>query len=231
MSAHAVTHSIHATSRDLAGVTAKQLRRDGKVPAVLYGNVKENAHLVLNEREFTKLFHQTGYSTLINLVIDSEKPVKVLVHDLQDNPVRGEITHIDFFAVNMKEKLSTEVPLEFTGTAAAVEDLGGTLITVKSEVEVECLPDDLPHSIIVDITALATFDDVIRISDLAAPEGVVILGEPEEVIASISEPMSEEELAALDEAPATEVETEFETTSGTDSEAGEGEADSDKKDE
>ncbi len=229
MSAHAVTHSIKAETRDLATKAAKQLRREGIVPAVVYGNVKENQHLALNEREFSKLFHQTGYSTLINLVVDADKPVKVLIQDLQINPVRGEVTHIDFFAVNMKEKLTTEVPLEFVGVAAAVDVLGGTLITVKNEVEVECLPDDLPQSLNVDITSLATFDDVIRVSDIVAPEGVTILGEAEEVVASISEPMSEEELAALDEAPATEVETEFETTSGT--EAAEGEAGAEKKDE
>lgn len=219
MSAHSVTHSLTAELRTLAGHQVKALRRNGQVPAVVYGNIKENLSLSLNQHDFEKLFNEAGFSTLINLKVDGEKPVKVLIHDIQQEPLRGTIQHVDLFAVNMKEKLTTEVPLEFIGTADAVDLLGGIFLTVKDTLEIECLPDDLPQSIQVDISSLKTFEDSIRVKDLVLPEGVTTDSDLEDTIASVSEPISEEELAALDEAPTAEVETEFDTTSGTEADA------------
>jgi len=215
MSAQTSTPLVKATIRTNLGHKTKQVRRDGFTPAVLYGNVKENVNLCLDAHDFGKLFPTVGYTTLIDLVIGDEKPVKVLIHDASMHPVRHEITHVDFYAVNLKEKLTTEVPLQFVGISEAVDTLGGIFLTVKDNVEIECLPEDLPQHIEVDITALKTFDDSLRIKDLVIPKGVEILGDPEDVIASVTEPISEEELAALDEEVAAP-ETEFDTTSGTD---------------
>lgn len=217
------TPTFEATTRVATGHKVKQVRRDGFIPAVIYGNVKENRSLSLDARTFTKLYMQAGSSTIINLAIDGEKPVKVLVHDVTVHGTRNELTHVDFYAVNLKEKLTTEVPLIFVGTAPAVDVDGGIFVTVKSELEIECLPDNLPQHIDVDISVLKTFDDSIRIKDITLPAGVEATGEPEEVVAAITEPISEAELEALDETPAAEPTTEFETTSGTEKPVEEGE--------
>jgi large subunit ribosomal protein L25 len=214
MSAHAVTHVLEATSRLSDGPTPKAIRSTGLVPAVVYGNVKENLHITVDNKIFRKLYMEIGSSSLVNLKVDG-KAIKVLVQDVQVGVVRNEVVHVDFFAVNMKEKLTTEVPIVFTGVSAAVEELDGTFVAVKDELEVECLPDNLPSEISIDISVLATFDDAIRIKDVVLPEGVTLLGDPEEMIASITEPISEAELAELDEAPAAAHETEFETEEGT----------------
>jgi large subunit ribosomal protein L25 len=152
------------------------------------------------------------------------------VHDISIHPVKGQILHVDFYTVNMKEKLQTEIPLEFIGESAAVTEEDGTLITVKTEVNVECLPQDLVHSIQVDISSLATFDDSIRIEDIKVPAGIVILDEPEEVVASVTPPRSEEEMAELEEVPDATIDVESETQSGTDAAPGdETDADSEEK--
>jgi len=96
--------------------------------------------------------------------------------------------HVDFFEVNMSETLTATVPLEFTGESAAVKAMGGTLVKVISEVEVQCLPKDLPHQLEVDISALKSFEDVITLADLALPSGVALTADPEEVIAKVQPP-------------------------------------------
>lgn len=214
--------TIEAAPRKVFGKKVKSLRKDGYLPVVIYGHNKETQALSVNELEFKKVYAETGHSTLLNVKIEDHKPVKVLIHDVQQDPVRGSILHVDFYQVNLKEKLRTPVPLEFFGTSEAVEMLGGTIIEVKSEVEVECLPEDLIHNIQVDVSILKTFEDTIRVGDLKVPERSTIIDDADEVIASISKPLTEEELAEL-EAPVEEVveEVESDTTSGTDTEEAE----------
>lgn len=189
------------------------MRRQGLVPAVVYGNVKENLHLSLDAKEFSKLFVSAGETTLVTLKHDG-KSTKVLIHDVQWNPIRREPEHVDFFAVNLKEVVEVDVPVKIEGVAPVVDVDGGNLIHVLDHITVEALPEQLPHEITIDVSGLTTFDDAIRVSDLAAIEGVKFMHEPEEVIISVTEPISEEELAALDDAPVA-AETEFETSDGT----------------
>lgn len=205
---------VAAATRTVTGKAVAQLRRDGQLPAVVYGNGKNPANISIDAREFSKLYNQAGSTTLLDLSIDNGKVIKVLVHDIQENRVRHELLHVDFFEVNLKEKLRTNVPLTVVSESEAVETLDGTLVTVKDEVEVECLPQDLIQSIEVDISPLKTFEDVLRVSDLVVPAGVVILDDPEEVIFSVTEPRSEAEMDALDE-QVVEGATEFETEDGT----------------
>lgn len=204
MTESAVTPTLHAVQRSTFGHQVGQLRRSGSVPAVMYGNKKESSSLVLNTREFDKLYAHAGTTTLINLVVGEDKPVKVLVHDLQRDPTTRRTIHIDFYQVNLKEKLHTEIPLEFVGTADVIELDGATFITVKDHVNVECLPEDLVQHIEVDISGLKTFDDTLHISDIIVPAGITIMDEVEETIASLAAPRSDEELAALDEVPEVE---------------------------
>lgn len=207
-------YALQATTRTVTGKAVKQLRRDGKLPAVVYGHNRASLSLLLDTLTFAKLYREAGTSTLVDLTINSEKSVKVLIQEVKEHPIRRTPQHADFYVVNLKEKLRTSIGLTFTGTADAVEILEGSINHVKDEVEVECYPQDLVAEILVDISSLKTFDDVIRISDLTLPKGIEILDEAEEVIASVTEPRSEADMAELDTAiQAPEVVAE--TTDGT----------------
>jgi large subunit ribosomal protein L25 len=195
--------TLAAQSRTVIGKAVRQLRREGLLPAVMYGHNIESQSLSLDNRTFTKLFRQVGGSTLIDLAVDDAKPVKVLVHHVQEHPIKRIPEHVDFYIVNLKEKLQTSIPLEFIGVSDAEEVLGGTLNHVKDEVEVECLPQDLVAEIQVDVSSIKTFEDVLRISDIITPKGITILDDAEEVVVSVIEPRSEADMAELDEAPTT----------------------------
>lgn len=191
---------------------ASILRQQGWIPAVLYGPKTKNQTLQVKEMDFDKVFDQAGESALINLKI---KPIEskgkpqeslVLIHEIQKDPVTDEIIHVDFFAPRLDKKMHVTVPLLFEGHSLAVEDLDGTLVKNIQEVEVEVLPKDLPHELKVDISGLKTFEDKILIKDLDVPQDVKLLADPEEVIASAIPPRSEEEIAALEEAPEEKVE-------------------------
>jgi len=221
MTANPTAPTLNAQAREIVGKKVKALRREGLIPAVTYGHKKDSKNLVIDEREFVKLYNEVGQSTLINLKVDGANAVKVLIHGIDINPTKQSVLHVDLYQVNLKEKLQTGIPLEFIGVSPAVEDLGGTLLTIKDEVEVECLPDKLVQHIEVDISNIKTFDDSIRVSDLVAPEGIEILDDPEETIVSVSAPRTEEEMEELEaplEGDATP-EVESEHASGTDSEA------------
>jgi large subunit ribosomal protein L25 len=177
----------------------KQEREKGMIPAVLYGQKKENKSLWLEESAFGKVFEKAGENTVVMLDLEGGAKDNVLICDYQIDPLSGKFRHVDFLRINMKEDVETNVPLVFVGEAPAVKEKGGILIKVLDEVEVKCLPGNIPQEFEVDLTKLVNFEDVIAISDLTIPEGVEILDDPETVIASVSEPRSEEELAELNE--------------------------------
>ena len=216
MSLPSDTPTLSASIRTVIGKQVKQMRLEGSIPAVVYGNHIESSSLTLNERDFAKLYKQTGTTTLVNLVINDQKPIKVLVHKVQYHPVKRVPTHVDFYQVNLKEKLKTEIPLEFTGVSDAVEVEGGTLTIIKDAVEVECLPEALIQHFTIDISSLKTFDDTLHVSDIVVPAGIEILTEGDEMIAQVTPPRSDEELEALDEAPVEDISAvEVETEDGT----------------
>lgn len=200
------TPTLKASTRSIIGKQVKQLRRDGKLPGVLYGHDTKNISIAMDSLDYEKTFKKAGTSTLVELSIDDDKPVKVLLHEPQIHPAKPQILHADFYAVKMNEKLQTEIPLHFVGEAEAVTVLDGTLNENIDTVTVECFPDKLVPAIEVDITSLKTLDDIIRISDIVAPEGIEILADPEEAVATIIPPRSEAELEALEEGPATDEE-------------------------
>ena len=153
-----------------------------------------------SESQFSQVFKEGGENTLVDLSIaGSEKPYAVLIQDVSLDPVASKPLHVDFFAVNLKEKVRTEVPLVLVGEAPAVKELEGTLIQPMHMLEVESLPTNIPHEITVDVSQLKTFTDTISVADLTIPEGVEIFAEPDEIVASVQEPRSEEELKELEE--------------------------------
>jgi len=192
---------IEANKRE-AGITPAKIRADGLIPAVLYGHNTENISLSVPASIFEKIYREAGESTIVGLKINGSDTVNVLIHDTQAHGTKDYITHVDFYKVNMTEKLTATVPLKFIGEPPAVKALGGTLVHPISEVEVESLPGDLPHEIEVDVSGLVTFDIVIRISDLKVDRSKVeIKAEDDAVVIMVEPPRTEEELKELESAP------------------------------
>lgn len=195
------TPVLKATTRDVVGKQVKQLRKQGYLPAVVYGRESDNVNILLNAAEYEKTFKKAGTSTLVNLVIDDKKPVKVLMHEPDVHPAKPLTLHADFYVVKMNEKIQTEIPLHFVGESEAVTVQDGSLSTQIDALSIECFPDKLVPAIEVDITPLKTFEDIIRVGDIQIPEGIEVLNDAEEVVAKVEPPRSEEELEALEEAP------------------------------
>ncbi len=191
--------TLKANIRANVGKAIQTLRASGMVPCNVYGKGKKNLNLSVSLHDIEKIFRETGTTSILLLDIENEGIKNVLIHDLSFNPVTSKIEHVDFYEVSMTEKITTNVPLSFTGDSSAVIDLQGSLLTSKDEVQVECLPGNLPHSIEVDISVLSDFDTVIHISDIKSPEGVEILDDPEETVVFVEAPRSEEEMAELEE--------------------------------
>lgn len=213
---------LKAEERDLNKVKPKVLRESGKTPAVVYGKKCENKHLSVDTIEFEKLFREVGSSSIVTLLVGDNKK-NVLIHDVSHHPVTDAPEHIDFYEVSMTEKITTNVPLIFVGESAAVVDQNGSLITNTTEIEIECLPADLPHEIEVDISVLSDFESTIHVSDVKIPSGVEVKTELEALVATVEPPRSEEELAELEE-PVAEAELPESEQGGEDDEAPEGEA-------
>lgn len=203
--------SLNAEKRTLLGRKVKQLRREGITPATVYGYDFEPMSVQISSKELVKMFEQVGESGLIELVIDGQK-YPIIFRNPQYHPVWGEIEHIDCYKVNLKEKITASVPLEFVGESQAVKS-GNILVPVTEVVEVEALPADLPEKIEVDLTALEALESVITVADLKTGDKVEIKTALDQVIAKVEEPKAEEvieEVTPVSEVPATEQKTEEE---------------------
>ena len=195
--------NLKAELRTVLGRKVQNLRNEGKIPAVVYGRGAENWNIAFDKKEFTKVLKEAGSATIVNLVVEGKDKIKTLIMEPQFNPVTGQIVHVDLYKVNMKEEIHTEIPLVFVGESLAVKDLEGNLMTLKDAVEVKCLPDKLVSEIEVDLGTIKTFDDMIKISDLVIPEGIEALADPEEIVAQVTPPRTEEE---PEETPAADAE-------------------------
>ncbi len=190
---------LAVTPRTATGKALAALRESGMVPAVLYGREVAPVSLAVRALDFSRAYKTAGESSLIEIALDGQKPVNALIHDVAVHPLSGRVMHVDFYQVNMKEAIETDVPLEFIGESEAVKAMAGVLVRSLEEVKVKCLPSDLPHALQVNLAQLATFDDVIKIKDIALPKGVEMLDDLETVIATVAAPRSEAEMASLDE--------------------------------
>lgn len=184
---------LTAQKREIFGKKTSALRKQGFVPAELYGHGLDNMHLMVPSKDFSKVFKEAGESTIVKLKVENNE-FNVLVHDFQRNYLTDEFSHIDFYSVKMDEKITTSVPLEFIGEAPAVKEMGGTLVKVMHEVEIEALPADLPHHISVNVSSIKEIGGSIFIKDLDFGKGVKILVEPETVVATVIELAKEEEI-------------------------------------
>ncbi len=193
-----MTTELFAKIRD--SKKANFVRKEGYIPAIVYGNKVEAISVAVQEPIFRKALKQAGESTLVDLKIEDSAPVKVLIHAIQYHPTKQMIRHVDFYQVNMKEKVKTEIELDFQGVSPAVSDLGGTLVKNMDSLEIECLPGDLVASLSVDLSRLITFEDAIMVKDIILPKGLELLTDPDLTVALVEQPRSEAEIAALTEA-------------------------------
>lgn len=185
--------SLAVEARTLTGKNVKRLRAAGTTPAVVYGHGVQPTAISFGSAEFSRMFREAGTSSLIYLQLGKQR-VPTLVHDVQRDPVRGDITHVDFHAVSLTEKTTAQVHLEFTGEAPAVKTFGAIVNIITHEVEVEALPQDLPESIVVDLTKLEAADSAIHAGELALPKGVALMDiDADAVIVSVSVPVAEAE--------------------------------------
>lgn len=199
--------TIEAKKRDILGKKVRSLRDEGGLPAVLYGPKEETTSITVPLKEFGSVWKEAGETTVVALKLDGGDK-DVMIHSVDVDPVKGTPLHVDFYAIDKDKKVTVQVPLEFTGTAPAVKELGGTLIKVLHELEIEALPKDLPHELEVDISGLSDFEVHVAIKDIKLPEGVEALGEAEEVVASVAAPREEEEEETPAETDFSQVEVE-----------------------
>ncbi|MDD4938106.1 MAG: 50S ribosomal protein L25 [Candidatus Shapirobacteria bacterium] len=193
-------HEIKATIRTNVGRKVKQLRNEGFLPATIYGHDFESVSIQFNLIELEKIFDEVGESGLVELVIDDKK-IPVLFRNPQYHPVTGHLIHIDCYKVNLKEKISTMIPIEFIGESLAVKN-GNILVTVTDEIEVEALPTDLPENIEVDLVVLENLESIVTVADLKIDKSKIeILTNLEQVVVKVEEPRAEEEPIAEEVSP------------------------------
>ncbi|MCL4384156.1 50S ribosomal protein L25 [Patescibacteria group bacterium] len=199
--------SLKAEKRTITGKKVRQLRKEGLVPASIYGKGMTSLSVQLPAKETEKVFAASGESALVDLMLDGET-WPILFKNPQYDPLEGNLLHIDLHKVNLKEKITAEVPIVITGESEAVK-AGNVLMEINMVVEVEALPTDLPENFVVDISSLKNIDDAVTVADLAVEKDKVeIKNAPEQIIVKIAEPKEEviEEVAtpAPSEVPATE---------------------------
>ena len=206
--------TLAAQHREITGKAVAHLRKEGRLPAVVYGHGVDSSNVTVDAHEFDVLRKHVGPNALIDLTVDGKAAKPVLIHDVQIHPVHRRALHADLFLVRMTEELTVDVRLVPTGVSHAVEQLNGTLLHPTETVRVKALPDHLPQSIEYSIESLIDFDASIHVRDLDIPSDVTLLTDPDETIAKVQAPRIE-----VEEEPEVE-----EGEEGAEGEAAEGEA-------
>jgi len=177
---------LEVSKREITGKKVRFLRREGIIPVSLYGHGTDSTALQVDAKRLKQMLVQAGKTDLISLKLtDSTK--KVLVRDVQKNPLTDEVLHVDFYHVKMTERISAEVPLAFIGEAPALKNRDTSLLRLIDSLTVEALPDALPHSLEVDISTLEHTDQAIYVRDIHLGDGVTLLGDPEQMVIKVTE--------------------------------------------
>jgi large subunit ribosomal protein L25 len=181
---------LSASVRTETGRHVHAVRRRGEVPAILYGHNVEPQKLAIEARALRKVWHSAGHSHLVDLALDGGRARKVLIRELQVNPRTTELMHVDLFAVNLREKLTVEIPLIPVGESPAVSELKlGVLQQIITSVKVECMPGDIPAQLNVDISGLTDIDQGIRLAEVPLPERVTLATgvDPDELVLKVAQ--------------------------------------------
>ena len=191
--------SLAAEPRTVTGKKVNSLRRQGILPAVIFGNGRDSEAIQISALDWEVLRrHHVTRNTLLDLTVAGGKAQPVLVQSFSEHPLTRKPTHVDFHVVKMSEELTVDVPVVLVGESTAVEKEGGTLLTLKESLHIRALPGDLPTAIEVDISSLTDFDMMIHVKDIAVPTGVQILTDAEEPVARVQAPRVETEAEAVD---------------------------------
>jgi large subunit ribosomal protein L25 len=186
---------IEAQSRQVIGKQVRALRRQGLLPAVIYGSHIAPIPVSLNFHDASLLLPKVSSSQLVEVNVNGQK-YTTLVRERQRHPVTGDLLHVDFQAVSLTEKLRVNVGLQFVGEAPAVKMYNAVIVTSLEELDVECLPGDLPNHLEIDLSALEQIGDAIYVRDVPRPPRVEVLTDPDEIVVVATAPEGEEELPA-----------------------------------
>jgi len=188
-------HTLKIEKREKLKKQSKSLLGEGIIPAVLYGKKEDSAPVQCILHDFEKVWKEAGESTVVTLTGLGEDK-EVLIQEVDLDPVHGHPRHVDFYVIEKGKKVEVAVPIEFVGVAPAEKELGGTLVKVLHELEIEAFPKDLPQQIEADISGINDFETQLHAKDISLPSGVELITDAEEVVALVSEVKEEEEAPA-----------------------------------
>jgi large subunit ribosomal protein L25 len=196
---------LRVAPREVLGKKVKQLRREGVIPANIYGFAQDSIAIQVPKDDLVHILRAAGRNDIIYLRLDGDEPRPTFIRQVQRNPVSDAIVHVDFYQISLRKKVRMEVGVTLVGTAPAEQTHGGTLLHSLDRIAVEGLPMDIPSVIEVDVSGLTEIDQTIHVADLSVPEAVTVLSDSEQVVAKIAPPQVEK---AEEEAAAEEVEGE-----------------------
>lgn len=182
---------IAAQKRTTIGKQASVLRREGKLPGVIYGHKFEPTAIVMDLKEATRVLSHATSSSLVTILLEG-KSVSVLVRERQRDFLKNQLTHVDFQSVSLTEKIRTYVNIELDGIAPAVKDFDGVIVEGLNSIHIEALPTDLPERFTVDISVLKEIGDSILVKDIAVPANIEVLTPEDEMVVLITSPAAEE---------------------------------------
>lgn len=184
--------SVKLAPRTITGRKVKQLRKQGIIPINIYGNNITSISAQIELAEFEKLFQQAGETSVITATV-GDKKLHLLLADRQTDPVTDQLLHVDFRAVDLRQKITAAIPVVIIGESEAVKEQGGVLYTQLDEIEVEALPNDLVDEITIDCSILKQIGDSVTVADISLPDNITVMTDSDSVIVSIAEPQKEEE--------------------------------------
>jgi len=196
---------LAAEPRTITGKKVASLRREGKVPAVVYGHGHDSQPVQLDAHELELLRRHAGRNAMLDLALGKGKPTPVMLQHVQEHPVTRRPIHVDLFVIDLREEITIDIAVVFTGESEAVRKDGGTLLHQRETVSVRALPDALPPALEVDISSLVDFEATIHVGDIELPEGVTLVTDATEPLARVQPPrVAEEPTVAAEAAEAAE---------------------------
>ena len=191
---------LKVENRIITGKKVKKMRRAGSIPVHMYWNNEASKNLTIEKKVIDSLLTTTGQNVAISLEVDGESGENVcLIRDVQRHPVTEEILHVDFLKVDLNKKIQVNIPIVITGTAAAVWQLGGTLLQSLQSISVQILPLNIPEKFELDISSLETFEDSLFVKDVEINEGIDVNDDIETLVARVMPPRVEEEITDTEE--------------------------------
>jgi large subunit ribosomal protein L25 len=188
---------IAVTARAASGKHNRRLRTTGVVPGVLFGKSTGSIPVQVEAKLLETLYRAAGRTSIVNVSVDGGRPTSAIIKGLQRNPLTGKILHVDLFAVDLRQEMTADIPLALTGASPAVEQDGAILFMSLDHLKVKALPADLPHEITVDLSSLVDLEATIHVRDLVVDHKVTVLNDADDLVAKVTPPRAEEEIAPL----------------------------------